>query len=99
MAEDYQMKQAEKKAKAEAKAKESAKNKAKAETKKKEKIEGNKCAKSSTCVHMNCSFEKLKEGFPSFSSTDHQQLKRQVCNYCQQLEDEKKERLRLFGVH
>ena len=35
MAEDYQMKQAEKKAKAEAKAKESAKNKAKAEAKKK----------------------------------------------------------------
>ena len=37
MAEDYQMKQAEKKAKAEAKAKETAKNKAKAEAKKKEK--------------------------------------------------------------
>ena len=35
MAEDYQMKQAEKKAKAEAKAKETAKNKAKAEAKKK----------------------------------------------------------------
>ena len=35
MAEDYEMKQAEKKAKAEAKAKESAKNKAKAEAKKK----------------------------------------------------------------
>lgn len=37
MAEDYQMKQAEKKAKAEAKAKETAKNKVKAEAKKKEK--------------------------------------------------------------
>ena len=37
MAEDYQMKQAEKKAKAEAKVKETAKNKAKAEAKKKEK--------------------------------------------------------------
>lgn len=37
MAEDYQMKQAEKKAKAEAKEKETAKNKAKAEAKKKEK--------------------------------------------------------------
>ena len=36
MAEDYQMKQAEKKAKAEAKAKESAKNKAKAKSKKAE---------------------------------------------------------------
>ena len=40
MAEDYQMKLAEKKAKAEAKAKESAKNKAKVETKKKNKEEG-----------------------------------------------------------
>ena len=39
MAEDYQMKQTEKKAKAEAKAKETAKNKAKAEAKKKEKGE------------------------------------------------------------
>ena len=40
MAEDYQMKQAEKKAKAEAKAKETAKNKVKAEAKKKSKEEG-----------------------------------------------------------
>lgn len=40
MAEDYQMKQAEKKAKAEAKAKESAKNKGKREAKAKEKTEG-----------------------------------------------------------
>ena len=40
MAEDYQMKLAEKKAKAEAKAKESAKNKAKVEAKKKNKEEG-----------------------------------------------------------
>jgi hypothetical protein len=40
MAEDYEMKQAEKKAKAEAKAKETAKNKAKAEAKKKSKEEG-----------------------------------------------------------
>lgn len=98
-AEGYQMDLAKRAEKAKAKEAEVAKKKAKAEAKAKGKAEESKCAKYSTCVHMNCSFEELKKSFPSFDSTDYQQLKKQVCEYCQQLENEKEERLRLFGAH